>query len=111
MGWQYLGKLSPSPEWQDLDLSSVSASLLRITHGYNARPLGYALLSSVFSDGSRGLFQKLYPHKEESSLLIYRAGPEFQSAGFNLRTLSIKAASRTRLYDLSWTIEVEIWIE
>ncbi|MEL6553595.1 MAG: hypothetical protein AAFQ63_09070 [Cyanobacteria bacterium J06621_11] len=109
MVWDYLGKLSPSPEWQRFDISSLDDSLIRITHSYNAKPIGFAYLSSVFSDGSRGLFRRLYPYKEETRVLEYEVSNEFREAGFNFRVLELKVSPRARLYDLSWSIEIEIW--
>ena len=95
-GGDSLGTLSITPEWQEFEISSLDDSLLRVRHEYNQRPLGYALLSSVFSDGSRGIFRRLYPLNDGSRLLTAEANDEFRQAGFNFRVFSIKIHPRTR---------------
>ncbi len=109
MVWDNLGKLSLSPDWQRFDISVLDDSLLRIKQVFNEKPLGYAQLASVFADGSRGLFRRVYPYKDEPRLLLVEADPEFRAAGFNFRFLEVKIHPRTRFYGLGWTMEIEIW--
>ena len=109
MVWDNIGTLSPRPEWQAFDIVSLDDSLLRITHTYDIRPLGYALISSIFSDGSRGFFRRIYPFDDQPRLLDYEAPSALREPGFNFRRISIKAAARLRVYDLSWKVQIEVW--
>lgn len=109
MVWDSLGTLSLTAEWQEFEISSLDDSLLRVRHEYNQRPLGYALLSSIFSDGSRGIFRRLYPFNDGSRLLSTEANSEFRQAGFNFRLFSLKIHPRTRFYDTFWKVTLEIW--
>ena len=111
MAWINLGKLSLSPEWQRFELLSIDDSLLRVTHSFDEKPLGYALLSSVFLDGSRGMVRRLYPYKTETQVMSYGVDEQFREAGFSSRFLEIKIHPRTRFYSLGWTVELEIWSE
>ena len=111
MVWDTLGSLSLTPEWQEFDISSLDDSLIRVRHEYNQKPLGYALLSSVFSDGSRGVFRRLYPFNDGARLLTVSVSDEFRQAGFNFRFFSIKIHPSTRFYDTFWKVTLEIWSE
>mgnify|MGYP001792297075 CR=1 FL=1 len=109
MVWDNLGTVAVGPEWKAFDISSLDDSLLRITQTYTQRPIGYALISSVFSDGSRGFFQRIYPYNGQQRLIEYVSTAVLREPGFNFRFLEVKASVRLRAYDLSWEVTVEIW--
>ena len=111
MVWEELGTISPRAEWQEFDISSLDDSLLRITQTYDVRPIGYALISSIFSDGSRGFFRRIYPYEGQQRLLEYEVPPVVREPGFDFRAISIKSSVRARFYDLSWRISIEIWTD
>lgn len=110
MAWQQLGKIPISADWQSYAISSLDDSLLRIQHTYTDKPIGYALLSSVFSDGSRGFFRRIYPDKTQPQLVVLSNEPSVRAAGLNSRILEIKLHPYTRLYSLPWSVEIDIWV-
>lgn len=109
MAWQQLGLIAISSEWQSFAISSLDDSLLKIQHSYSDKPIGYAVLSSVFSDGSRGFFRRIYPDQTQPQLMILENEPALKDAGFTTRSLEIKINRFSRFYSPPWSIEIAIW--
>lgn len=108
MPWVNLGTVALDDwEWHSFNAPVIEGSVFRVTHNYAIAPYGYAYISSVFADGSRYQFRKIYPHSD-ARIIQLPLSENLIQAGLTVRYLSARRSNRVRVFDQSnWTVTLE----